>query len=171
MSVQTEEEEVSEISFSRNPSSHTEEASATDDTKFVKSTEKSKGKQIQKIRSVPKTSSKQTIFSAQDFRSSVCPWFICPFMSKSKYSKKKQHSKTKKMLVQKKTSSEPRKMKQVWVVKSTFAQSEMLITKELKRKKRRVQKFEDNVYSPTDERYLQVSVSKPKFIWVPKIVN
>ncbi|KAL4573342.1 hypothetical protein LXL04_020143 [Taraxacum kok-saghyz] len=210
MSVQTEDEEVSEILSSENPNSdtgglltdrfslHTDKVSATDDTRFVKhatgkaadAPQKPKGKQIRKISkksvfqsssmsktpsvankmpktpSVPKTSSKQTIFSAQDFRSAVCPLFINSFKHKSSCTKKrKQMKELKKVWVQKKASPEPKRIKQVWVIKGKFAQSEMLITEELremfwnqksKRKKRRVQKFEDGVYSPTNQRYHQV---------------
>ena len=118
--VQTDEEEVSKNSSSRIPSSHTdefhtnteeshsEEASATDDTRFVKSsTDKPKGKQNRKVSKksafksssvpktpsvakkmpktplVPKTSESPTNFIAQDFRSSVCPRSINSFKHKS----------------------------------------------------------------------------------------
>ena len=216
MSVQTEEEEVSEISSSENPisdtdglltdrfSRHTDKVSAPNDTRFVKHStdrasaapQKSKGKQNRKISkksafkssSVPKTPSvakkmsktpsvRQTHFSGQDFKSSVCPWFICPFMSKSKYSKKKQKSKTKKVWVERKAYPKLRKMKQIWVIKGTSIKSEVLITKEVremswnqksKEKKIRVQKLENGGSSPTDQRYHQVSVSKLNLIWVPK---
>ncbi|KAL4588995.1 hypothetical protein LXL04_001896 [Taraxacum kok-saghyz] len=55
-------------------------------------------------------------------------------------------------------------MKQVWVIKGTLAQSEVLITKEAgemfwnlksKGKRRKVQKSENDVRSSTDQRYLQ----------------
>ena len=116
---------------------------------------------VPKTPSVPKSSSKQTNFSAEGFRSLVCPWFIRPFMSKSKCSKKKQKTKTKKVWVEKKASPELRKMKQVWVIKGTSLQSEVLKTKEVremiwyqksKGKRRRVQKSEDGVCSSTDQR-------------------
>ena len=135
-------------------------------------------KKMPKTPFVPKTSERPTNFSAQDFRSSVCPRSINSFKHKSSYIKKrKQKKELKKVWVQKKASPEPKRIKQVWVIKGTFAQSEMLITKELremswnhksKGKKRRVQKYEDNG-CPTDQRFLQVSVSQPSFIWVPKI--
>ena len=120
ISTQTEEEEVSEISFSRNPvsnteesyteeASHTEDASATDDTRFVKSNEKSKGKQnrnvsnksVSKHISVTKTPSKPITILKRPIHTQstsiinkpqavkafeVCSWFISSFMSKSKYS-------------------------------------------------------------------------------------
>ena len=82
------------------------------------------------------------------------------------------------MWVNKKAFPEPRRMKQVWVVKNTCAQPEVLITNEVrkmnqnkksKEKKRRLQKFKDGGGSSTDQRYHEVSVSKPMFLWVPKI--
>ena len=68
-------------------------------------------------------------------------------------------------------------MKQVWVVKGTLAHTEVLITKDIrkmnnqksKKKKRRVQKLEDDGYPFSGQRSHQVSVSKPNFIWVPKV--
>ena len=136
-------------------------------------------KKMPKIPSVPKTSSKQTIFSAQDFRHSVSPWFTNSFKSRSSYTNKRmQKKKLKKVWVQKKVYPEPRKMKQVWVIKDTLAQSEVLITKEAgemfwnqksKGKRRKVQKSENDVRSSTNQRYLQVSVSKPNLVWIPKI--
>ena len=181
ISVQTEEDKA----LATDASSATNAFSTTDDT--VKSStdrasaapQKSKGKQNKQIpkkfsfksSSVPKNSSSSTNISAQDYKYSTCPWFT---------EKRKLKKESKKKWVHKKAFSEPRKMKQIWVIKGTLAHSEVLITKELremfwnqksKEKKKRVQKFDNGGCSPTVQRYHQVSVSKPKFIWVPKTFN
>ena len=119
---------------------------------------------------MPKTSTKQTIFSAQDFRPSVSPWFINSFKHKSGYTNKRKQKELKKVWVQKKVFLEPRKMKQVWIIKATSTKSEVLKTKEVRKmiqnlkphkKKRKVKK--------THQRYYPVSISEPNLIWVPKI--
>ncbi|KAL4573895.1 hypothetical protein LXL04_020716 [Taraxacum kok-saghyz] len=143
---------------------HIDKVSATDDTRFVKhatdkaaaAPQKPKGKQNRKIpkksafksSSVPKTpsmsktSKRPTNFSAHDFRSSL-----------------------KKMWVQKKASPEPRKIKQVWIVKCTSIYSDVKTTKEVKEKFQN-QKFQNEKrrIHKSYQRYHQAYYPSVKFM-------
>ena len=74
------------------------------------------------------------------------------------------------MWVHKKAFSKPRKMKQVWVIKGTLAQSEVLINNEVRKINQNQKSYkEKRRLQNSDQRSHQVSFLTPKFKWVPKI--
>ena len=194
ISVQTEEEITSEISSSRNPNSNTDEALVTDfrsqaeetlaaDRSHPEKLHASRQNHLKKPSLKRRTPSKP-FRSAQDAEHSEgCQWFRSVFKSLSKNTKrKKQQTKSKRVWVEKKLSSEPRRIKQIWVVKESSAHLEAKPIKDVRsvhrnqkylREKMKVQKPQTNGCFNlqnflTNQRSQQVSICKPKFFWVPK---